>query len=587
MTKEERFTENIFGLDTETIKGFCRLLCLSDGRVFKIFNQNDVIALFQTLSKTKKTYFMCWNADFDIQSLLKYFEKRTLDFLLRGLELEYSWPMGDDVYSFSMQYIPGKFFRFNQNFIFDAYQYYGTKLGIAAEKYLGESKHDVDASKITEDNIFDPITVDYCINDALLALKLFLKFRAALPETMKHIKPISNAFYSFAYFRSELVVNKPRWDVNNYFRNAYHGGRFEIMTRGHFKNLYTYDINSAYPYEISKLRGLKSHFVSSFSAYMKDASYSVYHVKVDIKDKFISPLVYKDKGLCVYPVGHFEGYITKGEFERIREYGPTIIEAFHIFADREYPFAEKIRELYLKKNSTEFSLPFKTIMNSLYGRTAMSTLKFVKVEDLDKEVPIVDFVDLDGTAYVKFEDIARSNFVYASEITARTRLRLYDLIKAYPEDILMVQTDSVISKKALEELPLSNKLGEWKLQKWDEAYLIGSGVYFYRIGEEWFGKFRGFNLGEEKVKIILERILKSKGGTVEFQSLKRFSLQEARRLHDEDLGNQILEVGRKLKLNFDRKRVWKGAWSSGADVKRKKIHSLAIYSSSIDKSPKV
>jgi len=570
---------NLLGLDTETINGYCRLLCLSDGSIFRINNRSDVISFFKGFAKNKKTHFLCWNADFDIQSLLKYFPKRTLDFLLRGLEIQHE----EDGFSFSMQYIPSKYLQFDSNYIFDAYQYYGLKLGVAAQKYLGELKHDVDASKITEKNIYSDKVIEYCKQDALLALKLFTRFRDALPETMKTVKPISNAFYSFAYFRWELSNNKPRWDVNNYFRNAYRGGRFEIYTRGHFKNLYVYDINSAYPYEISKLKGLEGHIVTQSPMYFPDATYSVYHVRVHINDKYVSPLIYRDKGLCVYPVGKYEGYVTKGEFERIREYGPEIVEGLHIFANNKHPFRTKINELYEKKLHSEFPLPFKTIMNSLYGRTAMSTLKFIKVEDLDKDVPVVDFVDVDGEAYVKFEDIAKSNFVYASEITARTRLRLFDLVRGYPDSILMVQTDSVISRKEIKDLHTSSKLGDWKLERWDEAYLIGSGVYFYRIGEEWFGKFRGFNLGGEKVKVILERILSAKSPVVEFQSLKRFSLQEARRLHDEDLGNQILEVSRKLKLNFDRKRVWLGEWKSGADVQRKRIKSLAIYSNTLTK----
>jgi len=38
---------NFIGLDTETIKGYARLLCLSDGRVFRIRNKIDVIRFFE------------------------------------------------------------------------------------------------------------------------------------------------------------------------------------------------------------------------------------------------------------------------------------------------------------------------------------------------------------------------------------------------------------------------------------------------------------------------------------------------------------------------------------------------------------
>jgi hypothetical protein len=252
------------------------------------------------------------------------------------------------------------------------------------------------------------------------------------------------------------------------------------------------------------------------------------------------------------------------------------LEGFHVFANGEYPFRDKVLELYRKRKTSGFSLPFKIILNSLYGKTGQATVKYVTSADLGEDMKVIDFVDSDGVTYVKCEDLSKSNFVYASEITARTRLRLYDLVHKYPSEIVMVQTDSIISKRSL-DLLLSDNLGDWKLEKWDEAYLIGSGVYFYRKGAEWFGKFRGFNFKADRVQAILQKVLRAKTSKVSFQTLKRFSMQEAARLHDDTLGNQILEVTRRMDLNFDRKRVWLGEWKRGSDIKKKRIKSLALY----------
>ena len=576
--KPFRSSTDRLGLDTETIKGYCRLLCLSDGRSFRVESLDDVLYFIKCFMRVKKTYFFAWNADFDIQALLKYFNKRTLNALLKGVEILYEHPKA----SFSVQYIKGKYLQFDGNYIFDAYQYYHLPLKNAAVKYLGEGegKLDVDGSKISEENIYSPGVEEYCKRDALAALKLFSRFHAALPEKLERTRPISNAFYAYSYFRSELSLNRPKPDVNKYFRNAYHGGRFEIFERGRFKGLYVYDINSAYPHEIARLPALdRAHYVN-FAGFMPSASFSVLKVKVRLLDPFVGPLLVKDRGLCVYPSGWVESYITKGEYERIKDLEHEISEGFHVFCGKGRPFREKVEELYLKKQSSGFPLPFKIILNSLYGKTGQATPKYIDVRELNEVVEVVDYVDEDGITYVKFEDLSKSNFVYASEITARTRLRMYDVVKAHPESVVMVSTDSVVSTKAL-DLPLSEKMGDWKLEKWDEGIFIGSGLYFYRKGVEWAGKFRGFNFKDDKVRSILDTILKSKGDKVEFTTKKRFSIQEARRLHDEELGNQILDVTRKLNLNFDRKRLWTSAWKKGSEVGTKRIRSSAIYSQNI------
>lgn len=573
---------DFLGLDTETINGYARLIGLSDGRLFRVDSLAGIADFMSNFLRTRRTYFFAWNADYDIQAILKYFPKEYLTLLLKGvyIRVKLTPKKGEkfEPVEFNVHYVKGKYLQFDHNYIFDACQYYGTSLKVAAQKYLpeGEGKLEFDAAAITETNIDSPEVCEYCLRDALVCLKLFNLFYAALPDKLKGTRPISNAFYAWAFFRKELSENKPKKPANDYFRNAYHGGRFEIYERGAFKRLYAYDINSAYPYEISKLRTLNGAIYVNNPVYDPDAAYSIYRIKVDIKDKFVSPLLWKNKALCCFPVGNFEGYVTKGEFEAVRQWGPEIVEGYHIYTGREKPFAEKIAKLYEARKRSGFSLPYKIIMNSLYGKTGSSVEKWVKAEDLGEDIPIVDFMEQDGTAYVKYEDIAKSNFIYASEITARTRLRLYEIVKKFPRDVVMVNTDSIVSKRKL-DLPLSDRIGDWKEETWEEAYIIGSGVYFYRTGKDWRGKYRGFPFKESVVKDILRKLLRAKTGYVTFNVKKRYSIQEAWRIHDEELGNIIREVARKLNLNFDRKRIWKGTWKKGSDLRTKRIKSLALY----------
>ena len=131
--KYSKPSTDLLGLDTETILGYCRLLCLSDGSIYRISKLDDVLGFLKLFLRNQKTYFMAWNADYDIQALLKYFPKRTLDLLMRGIEILYE---KDDI-SFSCQYIKGKFFQWDGNYIFDAFQYYHTSLKEAQELYRG------------------------------------------------------------------------------------------------------------------------------------------------------------------------------------------------------------------------------------------------------------------------------------------------------------------------------------------------------------------------------------------------------------------------------------------------------------------
>lgn len=560
------------GLDTETINGFCRLIGLSNGTHFIIRSYEDIQLFFRRCNNLS---FLAFNADYDIQSMMLWLPKPVQLKLIKGIPVHY-----DGV---SYDYISKKYFRFDNNWLYDVHQYYQTSLAVAAEKHLNKKKENVDASRITEANIYKKETISYCINDARLCFELFDKLFQSLPPELKNVKPISTAFYSYKYFKKELVSNRLPRQINRIIQPAYHGGRFEILERGKYggkdnaggcEKIFVYDINSAYPYEIMKLRSMVGARYVRTSCYIEDSTYSYFHVQVEIPDKFISPLCYKNKALCIYPVGTVEAVITKNEFKAVREYDPKIFSAVHVFCKAEFPFAEKMAYVYHKKQTEKNPLVWKLVANSLYGKTCQKIRRYTTDTVEDEEI-LRMYQDEEGIQYSQIEDITNSNFVFASEITANTRLRMYDAIKAFPDSVLAVQTDSLISRSPL-PLPVSDKLGDWKLEIWDEAFLVGSGVYFYRIGDTWKAKFRGFNFQGELVENILNNLLKSSEKSIMFETLKRYSIQEANRLHNDEISNQILTVGKKLNINFDRKRVWLGSWESGSELNSKNIKSLAV-----------
>lgn len=557
---------NFVGLDTETIAGYCRLIGLSTGEHFIIRSLDDLL-LFMHLESNQN--YIAYNSDYDAQSILKYFPKKELDYIMKGIEIEYE--------GIKILYYKHKFLKFGNNWLFDVYQYYQAgSLDVCAEKILGKKKITVETKIFTEKTIYDPKTIEYCIMDAKLAYELFIKMHNTLPKELKNTRPISTAYYSAKYFKKELISNRVSATVNMIARMAYHGGLFTINTRGHFTNLYNYDIVSAYPYEICKLRSMDRISTINHKEYISDAAYGFYHVQVDITDKYVGPLIYKFKGLCLNPVGYYEGIITKKEYECIRHYNHKILAAYHIFTGNALPFKDRMEKVFYRKCNDENKVVWKYLANSLYGKTAAATKRYLD-KDLEGDESIFDMIEKEGRYYYKIEDMTNSNFVYASEITANTRLRMYENIFKYREKIIAVQTDSLVSSIPLDLDVDPNKLGAWKLEKWNEAYMIGSGVYFYRIGKVWHGKFRGFNFSGARVEDILDRLLNTDKLYVIFDVKKRISIQESKRTHNEDQANFIVDATRKLNINFDKKRIWMDKWNSGKELRTKVIPSIAVF----------
>jgi len=539
---------NFIGLDTETIKGYVRLVCLSDGRVFKIKNKVDVIKFFEEFSKQN---FIAFNADYDIQALLKYFPNYLLEKLTMGISTSYG--------NKKMFYIKDKFLKFGSNYIFDCMQFFHTSLDKASKKYLNKKKGGIDVKNLDESNIYSQSVIDYCINDASLCLGLFDFFRESLPKSVIECRPFSSASYTQDFFKREILSSLPSRKVNDIFHKAYRGGRFEVLQRGYFKNVYMYDINSAYPDEICKLKEFSNYTkMKCVPAYYEDADYSVYHLQVSFHRENISPLVYPQGLRLIYPIGQYEVWVTKSEYEALHFAEKKILFALHIFMDEEgqstFPFKEKMEWLYYMKQKSNNKEAYKVILNGLYGKLAQRIPRWVTEKQFDSFNPPEDLIDTytdwEGSKYYQFEDMRKSNFIYASEITARCRMKMYQAVLFNsPSKIIAIQTDSIISEELM-NVPISDDMGDWHVEKWDELYMIGCGVYFYRKGKKWYSKNRGFSVEGKRVKDRLDKILRSNSEEISYTVSSKLSILQARIQHTEWLANIIGTEERKVNINM-------------------------------------
>lgn len=239
---------------------------------------------------------------------------------------------------------------------------------------------------------------------------------------------------------------------------TYYGGWFEQMAHGRVGDVWEYDINSAYPYIISRLpclhHGVWTHGSTGtelFETY-GDSAYTLVRASVKGSNPYIGCMPHRRlKGAICRPhntAGWFwwheliaathAGVIDHVDVEEFWNYAPC---------DCPPPFnpvdigIERMYRLRLQagKNGPQ-GKAFKLVYNSSYGKTAQS---------------------VGSPKY--------SNPLYASLITAGTRAMILDAIATHPEGaraVTMVATDGIYFTSRHPNL----NLNKTELGAWDETF---------------------------------------------------------------------------------------------------------------------
>jgi len=278
-------------------------------------------------------------------------------------------------------------------------------------------------------------------------------------------------------------------------------------------------------------------------------------VRMKLPVNIYSPVALKMCGINIYPVGEIETYITKQEYEYLIENNVdiTIIDAVWIHVDgKRYPYRKEIERLVELK--TAYKQPgkeleyhtVKILMNSLYG-------KFVQL--------------IEKKGYL--EASSCWNPVYGAVITANVRIIVSSMQQKY-DSVVAVHTDSIISTK---EIPGLNdkQLGKFVYECQGEGVILGSGIY--QIGDKC--RFRGFNSREDILTII------QKGGKyIYIEDTHAHSWREVV-FHNWDIEkiNLFEKYCKKVRVDFDTKRIWLNDWKSYNDVLQRSVLSVPRYSS--------
>lgn len=562
------------GLDTETHKGYVKLICDDSGR-FKEIDDFDSILMFLTHSRYEKKFNWFFNIKFDFESMIKYLDYSDLLQLYNEHNLEYK--------KFELRFISGKFFSIldknnHHYYFYDMHNFLDTSLNEASKKYLNDQKTEgMDGNKLNTDLGYwkenhDKI-IEYCIHDAYLTKKLADYFWQIVYANLKyHPKyPFSKGKLSEEYFLQHCdipTINNINEKVLETGYSAFKGGRFELLQRGFFDKTFVYDIKSAYPAEIQNLVDYTKGVWKKTDKLNPDSYSGFYNCSVQGMEPFFSPFMLKASTLNVYPNGRFMQTFAKREILFIEEHFPNceikIKSGFEFYPEMlVYPFKSEINRLYRwkeKEKDADIKLVIKIILNALYGKT----------------------IQIAGGATGKL-----FNPLWASEITAGARLKLFELGLQKPDSVIMFSTDGVHATEKL-KVPKNPELGEFAFEfEGSGVYIMSDTYHLWNDAQKQKYKMRGFSLTIDKDtknknnEIMLKEILQSMKNKTKYKyyTFRPYHLGECL-IHTktkkvEDL-NIFYQVEKTIDINGDTKRLWERDFRNGIDVLENNIQSLPM-----------
>lgn len=539
-SKGDSYIKEVIGFDSESYEnGAPFLFCTSTGDSFT--PKTLLNGLFT--KKYRSKHFGCWNLRFDAGAVLYYMP------LVNMNELRETGKT--DLEGRTYKYIPHKFLRISEGkravTFWDIYQFFSMSLDKASKKYLGECKHEMETKTFSVSYVRrkrDKI-INYCIQDAVLVAKLFdYLLKGLLKMDIKPKYIYSTASLAFLYFKDRGLLK----DVSRYWNEyrevlrfaceAYAGGKFDIYRRGRFNGI-LYDINSAYPYEMSQLLNVDAARVVFTDKYISDAAYGFLRVYIDNVRAASLPVPFKHGLLSVYPAGKYYATITLNEYKYLLEIkvNARILSAYYLILDcKRRVYASAIKELYDKKTEYKNKDPrlymlCKILMNGYYGKMA----QLIKTEDGEVKA---------GAAW---------HPIYAATITANVRIRLSRLYNEDPESIIAVHTDSILCRKPLPGRLLSDTLGKWHKETEGEGVAVASGIY--QINDKM--ALRGFMLttGENLVD-ILKRMGRASRLNIPQVNVQSWTLASFR--ENKDKLNKFITEDKIFDVNNERKRRWPG-----------------------------
>ena len=600
MNYTKNYRTKYHALDTETPMGWLKVIATEE-EALKVDTFQDILN-FLNQDKFRGCIFFTFNLRFDAQHVLKL--TKDMEFIKR-LYFEGANPKGIDYNeTVKIRYIPSKFLRFcfrhgshyNCVSFYDIAQFYsGWRLNTVAKKYLGDYKNPIDAERLgSEPGYYDDReeeVLEYCRKDAELTLRAAMLMKKTVESVkmprgnLSFRNPISQAKISEMYIHDNFKYPKVPEKLEFFHwlsEQAYHGGIFSTERRGLIEQeLYSYDINSAYPKQMFSLpHWANGKFVHVDKPNEVDSRYGWYLCKFncpyisypDYSHPYEVEYCYNDVNpdncervlmnpkRVVYPNGMRRQWVTKIEYEWMEKMG----------------FEPEMRGgVVWQQEKEEYENPFSWVEEVYYARRK---IKEADSEDIKQWALKIAMNGAYGkTAQKKKGRGVLTNFFYASYITAGTRLQICDVMLQKPKSIVEIATDSILSTEPL-SVNISEKLGDWSFAKYDNALVIGSGIRQQWINDEEFVTHargltykndwdmlneikEGYNEKEKKPNIDCDYLYFKKSRPIHLGEL----IFHHKILKLEDLG-VFTKVSKRLSVNTDKKRRWDREYKDFRDI---------------------
>lgn len=441
--------------------------------------------LSKKYGNAKRVWF---SFSYDINHILRDIPDDDLLKLLDNKTIKYK--------NYSISYIPGKIFTVNYVKQYDVFSFFATNFINVVKLMLGEDRV---TKKLVEGKLargsFDKWDmndlIEYNDEELTLLVEIMNKLREALlgvdVKLTEWYGPGAIAKYWFKKYKVTAPPIPTSVDLYKALQSAYYGGRFEQIRLGKFKNVYEYDIHSAYPAAMATMPVFNRWY--RVKGYQPDSEYSIWHISFDLRPHLIQgfkgalplPVRSKNGHICFPAVG--KGWYWQHEIKIVREFFPKArinIHEGYIAEAGGQPFSW-VPPLYeyrqkLKSEGNLSQYPLKVGLNSLYGKTAQTVGSNV-------------YTSLAWAGYIT--SITRAKIARAGYSTS-------------PENLIGFATDALFTLKKL-DLPLSDKLGDWEEQHFDSGIFFQSGVYrLQNENEKAVDKYRGSPLRKGIDDIIIQ-----------------------------------------------------------------------------------
>jgi len=536
----------IYGLDCETYQGNIILIADSGGRYLDtdVSAESVISFLFQSRYKTSWNFF--YNLGYDAEVILKLLgEELNLYKKTRNLVFRH----GD----YKIEYIPNKKLAIRKGHhstvFFDIAQYYHASLANAYQKNIGKLPEDYLEMKKQRAEFSTRFykrnkkkIQNYCVQDCIYTKQLAERWIKLFHDAFSFYPA---RWISSGYLAEKVLINNsvdvPKFDespkaIQDFAYRCYFGGRFEILKRGYIGTAYLYDINSAYPYALTKFPDITKGIWIKRKSIHKDAKVGFFKIRAKIPDcKYVPPFAFRKDYTVVFPSGEFETYCTLDELKACNDCSYyKILDSYQFIPESEiYPFRDFVNKIYqkrmkLKQQGNSLELPFKIILNSIYGKTGQKIRGRI------------------GNMF---------NPIVFSFITGFARAQLYNFTREnrLEKQVVSFATDSICTTEKLDID--SSSLGAFSFDKSaDDVFYLQNG--FYRFNGSW--KQRG--LGHLGTKEIEHLDTFERDGKLYY----RFKVLRSSRLRSSILQDKIQDIGkikpfvREVNLNADRKRFWLG-----------------------------